>query len=179
MLITCLALWSVDLKLDPRLDADPELVRHIQFIRLLVHENVSHYYHVNFDKASVLLLKPIDSMAEQPDYIRRPPAVPIVHPHVFPVIPPAPFGLTDDLFSALHLRPLFLEHVGNPDLPSTEKQENEGGALDETGGSKPGESSADKLPKKREWKRPPRAYDSLLGGLPGTQQHIEHTRVSI
>jgi hypothetical protein len=119
-----------------------------------------------------------------PENQRRPTGCPAVHPQAFPIIPPAPFHLTDDLFSALHLRPLFLHHVGKPDEILNETKATESNVKTEGKPSRDGSASAgpstpvrttfDDPPKpdiakvkKREWIKPPRFYDSILGGLPG------------
>jgi hypothetical protein len=103
---------------------------------------------------------------EQPDSAKRPPGAPAIYHQTFPVIPPSPFRLTDDLFTALHLRPLFDEHVGKP-----EPIKQEGGKEEESqgdGGVRP--STPTSAPTKREWIKPKKEYEVLLGGLPGTCQ---------
>lgn len=85
---------------------------------------------------------------------RLPPDCPIVAPTNFPTVPPSPIHLTDDLFSALSLRPLFFRHVGNPESAAS--------------GSASGSG-------KREWIKPPRTYDSLVVGLPGKCLVSEHS----
>jgi hypothetical protein len=119
---------------------------------------------------------------------RRPSGCPAVHPQSFPIIPPAPFHLTDDLFSALHLRPLFLQHAGKPDeivneskasdLPDVKVEGRPGrDGSASAGPSTPVRTTFDEQPKpdvakvkKREWIKPPRFYDSILGGLPGQRK---------
>jgi hypothetical protein len=115
---------------------------------------------------------------------RLPNNCPVVHNQTFPTIPPAPFHLTDDLFTALNLRPLFFQYVGKPEETVTVSKVEEGVAKTEARGSRDGSTSAgpstpirtgfgDQIKPevvkvtKREWIKPPRLYDSILGGLPG------------
>jgi len=132
-------------------------------------------------KADLDVMEPI----LPPNQERRPPGCPAVYPQAFPTIPPAPFHLTDDLFSALHLRPLFTQYVGKPDeivdeskvtgLTNVKVEGNpsrDGSAS--AGPSTPARTTFDEQPKpeiakvkKREWIKPPRYIDSILGGLPG------------
>jgi len=120
-----------------------------------------------------------------PTQQRRPSGCPVVHLQAFPIIPPAPFHLTDDLFSALHLRPLFVQHAGKPDeIVNESKATDQSNAQVEGKSSRDGSASAGPSTpvrttfdeqakpdiakvKKREWIKPPRFYDSILGGLPG------------
>ena len=107
---------------------------------------------------------------EPSDLIRRPSGAPAIHQQKFPVIPPSPFALTDDLFTALNLKPLFDEYIGEPEEHQPEKQEDvredgKRGSVD--GGASAGPSTPTSAPVKREWKKPPKNYDHLLGGLPG------------
>ena len=107
---------------------------------------------------------------EPSDMIRRPSGVPAIYQQQFPVIPPSPFALTDDLFTALNLKPLFDEYIGEPEEHQPEKQQNI--KEDEKRGSADGDASAGpstptSAPVKREWKKPPKNHDHLLGGLPG------------
>jgi hypothetical protein len=105
----------------------------------------------------------------------------VVHPHEFPPIPPAPFGLTEDLFSALDFLPLFNKHVGHPieteasaSTSEIKPAKREGSAS--AGPSTPVQSGFGDVQKPvkktitRKWMKPQLYYEALLPELPGESE---------